>query len=122
MQLAQRGLDAGELPQVAAQRPHVIVITHPDGQARLDGVGPISQATAQLVGCDTEVTDVTVERNGAVLDAGRTRREPTRRQRAAIIARDQVCVGCGAPAARCQIHHIRWWTKDHGRPTRTTYA
>jgi hypothetical protein len=41
---------------------------------------------------------VFMARNGEVLDAGRTRREPTRPQRIAVIARDQVCVGCGAPA------------------------
>jgi hypothetical protein len=114
VELARRALDAGELPQVAVQRPHVILITHPDGQARLDGVGPISQTTSQMICCDAETTKVTMARNGAVLDAGRTRREPTRRQRAAVIARDQVCVGCGAPAARCQIHHVRWWIRDLG--------
>jgi NAD-dependent dihydropyrimidine dehydrogenase PreA subunit len=114
VELARRALDAGELPQVAVQRPHVICITRPDGQARLDGIGLVSQTTAQIIACDAEITEVVMTRNGAVLDAGRTRREPTRRQRAAVIARDQVCVGCGAPAARCQIHHVRWWTRDHG--------
>ncbi|MGH8884565.1 MAG: hypothetical protein ACRDYX_05210 [Egibacteraceae bacterium] len=46
-------------------------------------------------------------RNGEVLDAGRTQRQPTRQQRVAVIARDQTCVGCGAPASRCQIHRPR---------------
>ena len=31
-----------------------------------------------------------------------------------VIARDRVCVGCGAPASRCQIHHIIFRSK-HGR-------
>jgi Domain of unknown function (DUF222) len=96
----------------------------------LDGVGPISSATAQLLGCDAETTQVFMSRNGAVLDAGRTRREPTRAQRVAVIARDQTCVGCGAPASRCQIHRPRQppppahpkgpviWD----RPMRTTFA
>jgi hypothetical protein len=114
VELAQRSLDAGELPQMAVQRSHVIMITHPDGQARLDGIGPVSQTCAELVCCDAEITEVTVARNGAVLDAGRTRRQPTRRQRIAVIARDQTCVGCGAPAGRCQIHHMRWWIRDLG--------
>jgi hypothetical protein len=99
---------------MAVQRPHVIMITHPDGQARVDGVGPISQTAAQMLCCDAGITDVTVARNGAVLDAGRTRRQPTRRQRIAVIARDQSCVGCGAPAGRCQVHHVQWWTRDLG--------
>ncbi len=114
VELARRSLDAGDLPQAAAQRPHVIVIVYPDGQARLDGVGPVSAATAAMVGCDAEATDVVMTRNGEILDAGRTRREPSRRQRAAVIARDQACVGCGAAASRCQVHHVRWWTRDRG--------
>jgi hypothetical protein len=43
VELAQRSLDAGELPQVAVQRPHVIMIVQTDGAARLDGVGPLSR-------------------------------------------------------------------------------
>ena len=34
-----------------------------------------------------------------------------------MIARDQSCAGCGAPAARCQIHHIRY--RRNGGPTVT---
>ena len=114
VELAQQALDSGGLPQVVVQRPHVILIRQVDGQARLDGVGPVSQATAELVCCDAEVTEVTMTRNHEVLDAGRTRWQPTRRQRVAVIARDQVCVGCGALVSRCQTHHVEWWTRDLG--------
>ncbi|MGH8884701.1 MAG: DUF222 domain-containing protein [Egibacteraceae bacterium] len=63
VELARRSLDAGDLPQVAAQRPHVILIATAealDGEpgapaARLDGVGPVSAATAQMICCDAEV-------------------------------------------------------------------
>ncbi|MGH8886395.1 MAG: DUF222 domain-containing protein, partial [Egibacteraceae bacterium] len=62
VELARRSLDAGDLPQVAVQRPHVILIATAealDGEAgapaaRLDGVGPVSSATAQMVCCDAE--------------------------------------------------------------------
>ncbi|MGH8887714.1 MAG: DUF222 domain-containing protein, partial [Egibacteraceae bacterium] len=115
VELARRSLDAGDLPQVAVQRPHVILIATAealDGRpgapaARLDGVGPVSATTAQMVCCDAETTTVWMTRNGEVLDAGRTQRQPTRQQRVAVIARDQTCVGCGAPASRCQIHRPR---------------
>jgi 5-methylcytosine-specific restriction protein A len=120
--LAQRALDAGDLPQVAVQRPHVILLTTVEAMsgepgapaAQLDGVGPVSVATAQLVCCDAQTTPVFMTRNREVLDVGRTRKNPTRAQRTAVIARDGRCVGCGAPAARCQIHHVRWWTRDLG--------
>jgi hypothetical protein len=73
--LAEQALDRGELPQVAAQRPHVIVLTTAEtlqsssgaSVARLDGVGPVSEATARLIGCDADITPVTVERNGRCL-------------------------------------------------------
>ncbi|MGH8899157.1 MAG: DUF222 domain-containing protein, partial [Egibacteraceae bacterium] len=130
VELARRSLDAGDLPQVAVQRPHVILIATAealDGEAgapaaRLDGVGLVSAATAQMVCCDAETDRANLPhppalngtRNGEVLDAGRTQRQPTRPQRVAVIARDQTCVGCGAPASRCQVHHVRWWTRDLG--------
>ncbi|MGH3665418.1 MAG: HNH endonuclease, partial [Egibacteraceae bacterium] len=45
-------------------------------------------------------------------------RDPTPAQRKAVIARDRHCVGCGAAASACQIHHIRHW----GRGGRTDLA
>jgi NAD-dependent dihydropyrimidine dehydrogenase PreA subunit len=114
VELAQAALDRGELPQVAAQRPHVIMTVPAQDAARLDGVGSVSAPTAQLIGCDSDITPVMVARNGAVLDLGRTTKTPSRAQRLAVITRDQTCVGCGAPASRCQIHHVRWWARDHG--------
>ncbi|MGH8933336.1 MAG: DUF222 domain-containing protein [Egibacteraceae bacterium] len=122
VELARRALDGGELPQVAVQRPHTILIRTVEewrGEtdascATLDGVGPVSAATAEMLCCDAEVAQVFMTRNGEVLDAGRTRKQPTRAQRVAVIARDKVCVGCSAPAARCQVHHVEWWVRDLG--------
>ncbi|MGI8575715.1 MAG: DUF222 domain-containing protein [Egibacteraceae bacterium] len=145
--ICRNSRDDGGLPDVAAQRPHILLITQP-GQpnthdspngagasngaasatesaanaagaerlwASLDGYGPVSQATARLVGCDAETTTVTVNGDGETLNVGRARRDPNRAQRAAVIARDQHCVGCHAPATRCQVHHVHWWR--HGGPT-----
>jgi hypothetical protein len=117
--LAGRALDAGALPAVAAQRPHVLLLVTPGAlhdapgapPALLDGVGPVAGASARQLCCDAEITRVRLDRNGAVLDVGRARREPTARQRAAVIARDRDCVGCAAPALRCELHHIRWWSR-----------
>lgn len=114
--VARQALDGGDLPQVAVQRPHVLLVTTAGAlhdvcgaaPSRLDGVGAVSAATARQLCCDAQVTGVTVNRNRDVLDAGRSRRAPSPRQRAAVIARDEHCVGCGAAVARCQIHHITW--------------
>jgi 5-methylcytosine-specific restriction endonuclease McrA len=97
----------------------VLLLVTPEGlhgtpgapPALLDGVGPVSPAGARQLCCDAEVTRVRVDRTGAVLDVGRARREPSARQRAAVIARDRGCVGCGAPALRGELHHIRRWSK-----------
>ena len=73
----------------------------------------MSSETARQLCCDATLTVIVTDGDGSPLDAGRSRRDPTRKQRLAVIARDRRCVGCGAPARRCQIHHVRWWS-DHG--------
>ena len=98
------------------QRPHVLLVTSPDAlhdlaaaaASQLDGVGPVSTATARQLCCDADVTPIVTDRNGAVLDVGRSARFPSSRQRRAVIARDRGCVGCSAPALACQVHHITW--------------
>ena len=115
-------LDQGAGPEVGGVKPHVLLITNPDAlhdrpdaePSRLDGVGAVSAHTARQICCDADVT-VVVKRNHEVLDAWRLRRDPTPRQRSAVIARDVRCVGCGARASRCQVHHIDWWR--NGGPT-----
>ncbi|MDQ3707873.1 MAG: HNH endonuclease [Actinomycetota bacterium] len=119
--LAEMALNGGDLPQTAVARPHVLLITTPNDlhgtpgadPSLLDGAGPISPDTARQVCCHTDITPIAVGRNGHILDVGRSRRVPTAAQRNAVIARDRTCVGCAAPANRCQIHHIRWW-RHHG--------
>jgi hypothetical protein len=121
--LADQALDRGELPTTALQRPHVLLIATSDAldgkpgaePATIDGHGPVSTATARQIVCDADVTDITIDADRRALDVGRTRRTPTRAQRAAVTARDQACVGCGAPTSRCELHHIAWWS--HGGAT-----
>jgi len=114
--LAERYLDDGKLPTVATQRPHVLLVTTEDSlhgvegaePSVLDGHGPVSTDTARQICCDADVTRVKVNHRGKVLDAKPLRRDPDPAQRAAVIARDKHCVGCGAPVSRCQVHHIVW--------------
>ena len=46
---------------------------------------------------------------------GRKQRTASQAQRAALVARDQQCVGCGANPLWCRAHHIIWWR--HGGST-----
>ncbi len=119
--LAQRACDSGDLPTVAAQRPHMLLIrtvnaTGEDVQAPLlEGVGPVSGISAALLACDAETTAIARRPDGTTFDVSLPNGDPSKRQRLAVIARDKRCVGCGAPATRCHIHHIRWRSK--GGPT-----
>ncbi|MFO8076059.1 MAG: DUF222 domain-containing protein [Actinomycetota bacterium] len=101
---------------------HMILITSPEAldgaDAALDselvGHGPVGSATARELACNAEVTEIRWKADDT-LNVGRRRRTPTQRLRSAVIARDRRCVGCGAPATRCELHHVRWWR--HGGPT-----
>ena len=120
--LANRYLDGGNLPDVASQRPHVLLITTPEAlhgdedvaPSLLDGHGPVGSDLARQTCCDARMTAVLTGSDGQILDAKPMRPSPTRRQRAAVIARDKRCVGCGAPVSRCEVHHIVW-RRHHGR-------
>ncbi len=107
---------------MAATRAQVLVITTVDAlhgvpgaaPAEVDGYGAVCTATARQICCDAQVTTVVTAADGDVLRVGRARRTPTTRQRIAVIVRDRRCVGCHAPAIRCQVHHVHWWRA--GRP------
>lgn len=120
--LCRQACDRGDLPAVAAQRPHVLLTGTRAGLAgdpaadpmRLDGVGAVTSATAQAIACDADTTDIVYDTDRGVWLVGQANGDPSPKQRAVVIARDQTCVGCGAPASRCQIHHIQFRSK-HGR-------
>ena len=46
---------------------------------------------------------------------GRKRRTASDAQRIALMVRDQVCIGCGAPPSHCFSHHVKFWR--NGGPT-----
>ena len=88
-----------------------------DAPFALDGYGPVGSATARLLACDAESSTVTITRRGKVFDVARADGDPSRAQRLAVIARDQACVGCGASATRCQVHHVHH--RGRGGPTKS---
>jgi len=123
VQLAKRALETkDEITVLGGTAQHVLLITNADAlhdtpgaePSVLDGHGPVSGSIARQICCDADVRHV-VMRNDEILDVRRESRVATPKQRAAVIARDQACVGCGAPVTRCQVHHIRWWR--HGGQT-----
>ena len=121
--LAEGYLDAGDLPQRARQRPHLLLLADrealgddPDAPAPLlDGYGPVSGPLARQIADDAATTLVLRDDQGVPDAVGRTQRYPNRALRVRVTTRDEGCVGCSAPINRCQFHHIVPW--HHGGPT-----
>ena len=109
-------------PKGTLRSARVLLITTPDAlhgvegaePAVLDGHGPVSTKLARQLCCDATVNLVAMS-DGKVLDATPGQRLPSGPQRAAVIARDRACVGCGAAVSQCEIHHIVW--HSHGGKT-----
>jgi len=74
------------------------------------GVGSIEAATAQKVACDNPVLGAIVDQHGQVLALGRTRRSVSKRQRRALLIRDQMCQYPGCHQTRhLEAHHRIPW-------------
>ena len=86
------------------------------GTATLDSGCQLHPATVRQLACDADVIPMVLNGQSVPLDAGRTRRLVTAKQRAALVARDKGCAfpGCGNPARWADAHHIHHWI-DGGR-------
>ena len=67
--------------------------------------------------CNGRVTPIIVDANGNALDAGRTIRHASRKQRRALRAmyRTSAFDGCDVAFERCEMHHLDPW--ERGGPT-----
>ena len=85
------------------------------GQACLPDGTPLPARELRKLACNAEILPAIFKGASQPLDLGRSRRLATGSQRAALVARDRSCVGCGASASWCQAHHIVFWR--HGGRT-----
>src|SRR5581483_10288095 len=113
VELAWRQMDAGTLPQVGGQKPHLLVTAElatlaaqPNSPAaELEWSQPVPAETARRIGCDCELTPMLDgESHGS-------RKVIPGWKRRALIARDRGCrfVGCDMPSAWCDAHHLKHW-------------
>ncbi|WP_304107648.1 HNH endonuclease signature motif containing protein [Mycolicibacterium bacteremicum] len=104
-----RPMSGGVLPHVTLIRPGKRGEDHVDS---LGFGGPISAATADLIACDSTLTNVIVDYSGVPLDVGRSERLFTPAIRKALGVRDGGCAhpGCGRPVSWCDAHHIQPWS------------
>ena len=83
--------------------------------ARLGDGTPLTPKEFIRLACDAKILPALFDRKGEPLWLGRGRRHATSGQRSVLTERDKGCVGCGASANWCQVHHIVHW--EHGGPT-----
>ena len=74
------------------------------------GEGLLPESVLERLGCDATIAGTVFSQQGEALWHGRFHRHATPAQFAALIARDQGCVVCGADPSRCEAHHLTPWT------------
>ena len=93
----------------------VTAFDHGDAQL-LASTAMITPDVLARICCEADLNVATLTATGELVNLGRTSRHPNLHQRRATVLRDQHCVfpGCDTPPARCQVHHLKFWTRDHG--------
>jgi hypothetical protein len=119
IELARRQLDAGTLPEVVGQKPHLSVIASAATLARAPGAPaadlewsqPITADAARRLACDSAMTRVLLAPNSEPIDVGRCTRTIPPALRRALVVRDRGCrfPGCDRPADWCDGHHLVHW-------------
>ena len=119
VELARQRLDAGTLPDVAGQKPHLSVTASiatlmkepgaPPGD--LEWSEPITADTVRRVACDSAMTRVLLGPNSEPINVGRCTRTIPPALRRALVVRDKGCrfPGCDRPADWCDGHHLIHW-------------
>ncbi|KRA23611.1 HNH endonuclease [Microbacterium sp. Root61] len=99
--------------------PALTLLGDDDGQATVEGLGPIPLARARELCGSAEgwMRVLTHPETGMVLSVGRERYRPPPELRRLVRWRAERCMapGCGIPAARCEIDHTVAW--EHGGTT-----
>jgi hypothetical protein len=119
VELARQRLDAGTLPDVGGQKPHLTVtasvstlMKEPRAPAGdLDWSLPITADTVRRLACDCGMTRMLLGPDSEPIDVGRyTRTFPPAIKRA-LVFRDKHCrfPGCDRPADWCDGHHLIHW-------------
>ncbi len=85
--------------------------------AMVDGDGYLPQSVLDRYLCNSILALTVFNQQGNTLWHGQTKRNATPAQFAALIARDQGCVLCGASPEFCQAHHVIPYNSAKRGPT-----
>jgi hypothetical protein len=124
IEVFQRTLAAGELPENGGEKTQLVVTVSYDPLSRavsaatLDTGARLSPEAVRRMACDCGVIPAILDANGVPLDLGRERRLISGALRRALVLRDKGCAfpGCDRPPRWCQGHHVITWLD--GGPTR----
>ncbi|NUT22467.1 MAG: DUF222 domain-containing protein [Hamadaea sp.] len=117
IELCERILHAGELPDNGGEKPH-LTITLPWEQLKakvgaglLDTGDLLTPETVRRLACDAIIIPAVLGGEGQVLDVGRARRLIEGPLRRALVLRDNGCAfpGCDRPPQWCDGHHVHAW-------------
>ncbi len=113
---------AADHVQAKTEQPHLIPEPMPDVEpAALAGHGAIGPNLLMYFLCVSDFSAFLMKegagtRQAQILNAGTKRRDPSLKQRRAVIARQQgVCATPGCNQTHLEIHHTIWWSL--GGPT-----
>jgi len=117
VELGERALRMGDLPDNGGERPTLVVTMPYDKLAAATGVGtldggdilPASQV--RRLACDAHIIPAVLGGESLPLDLGRGSRHYVGAARRAIILRDRGCIfpGCDRPYQWCHCHHCVHW-------------
>ncbi|HSV65700.1 MAG TPA: DUF222 domain-containing protein [Mycobacteriales bacterium] len=115
--LAERSLRMGELPDNGGERPTLVVTMPYDKLAAATGVGTLDSgdvlpaSQVRRLACDAHIIPAVLGGESQVLDLGRGSRHYVGAARRAIVLRDRGCVfpACDRPYQWCQAHHCVHW-------------
>ncbi|MEV6966146.1 DUF222 domain-containing protein [Hamadaea sp. NPDC051192] len=117
VEVCQRIMNAGELPDNGGEKPHLTITLPWDalqakvGAGLLDTGDRLTPETVRRLACDAMIIPAVLGGDGQVLDVGRARRLIDGPLRRALVLRDRGCAfpGCDRPPQWCHGHHIESW-------------
>lgn len=122
VELCELQLDAGTLPLMGGQRPHLHVTATIETLCDLAGSPAAETESGALLSgtalarhsCDSTIVRVLVNSRSEVIDVGRAARVVPPATRRALVVRDGGCVwpGCQRRASQTRAHHLLHWA--HG--------
>ena len=115
--MVRLAVDADPGTLFGSRRPAVRLVMTAAGGSLEESGESVSMDTVERFVCDAGVIGVRFDRDGQVVNVGRTQRLFTERQRIGLSLRDGGCrfPGCDRPPSWCEAHHINQWARDEGR-------